>query len=93
MEICKMLTISTIHISRETSNMLDEDLLPVTEFKKGNYGWFIFCPENLIVFYNNGKDIPDDLWKCMLFACEKSCSWLCLDCDGNEVAELPVYIW
>ena len=56
MEITKMLTLSTVHISKETATLLTEYCAYKTElslsvYKKSwrgfNYGWFIYIQKNL----------------------------------------------
>ena len=82
MDIEKMLTISTAHVSHETEEKLDKesysDEMQLSVYKKEDYGWFIFIPDTI-----DDKNIPDELKKCIELAKRNDCSWLCLDCDGN----------
>lgn len=93
MEIDKMLTLSTGHITEESAILLDRladgitDNGPIT-YKKKDYGWFVHIYDILEEF-----DIPEDLKKVIEFARRHNCSWLCLDCNGNRVDFLPVYDW
>ena len=91
-EICKMLTISTCHITEKTSFLLDKnaDNVPPV-YKKGNYGWFVYVGD---IDY----EIPEDLKKCCELAINNGCDWLCLDCDGPvvdvlETFELETFEW
>ena len=97
MDIERILTISTAHISSTTSELLsiepETDTMGINVYCKADYGWFIYVPNNLIEHYNGGYDIPEDLWSCMLFAYEKDCNWLGLDCDGDVVKDLKTYDW
>lgn len=68
-------------------------MLPLSIYDKEEFGWWIYVPQNMIEFYKGGEDIPEDLWSCMLLAWENNCTWLCLDCDGQEVDELEMYEW
>ena len=82
LEIDRMLTISTAHISPSTRKHLDDP------------EW---CADDLCgaVVYpvNNDLDgtMPADLQACINFAKTNNCSVLCLDRDGYEVSDLPVY--
>lgn len=90
MEISKMLTISTAHITKETAEWLDEkDILIV--YKKSDYGWFILVSDWDDVVET--EEIPEDLRKILRFADDLDCRWLCLDCDGDILSYLDVYNW
>ena len=90
MEISKMLTISTAHISEETARLLDiepdNDNMQLTVYNKADFGWFVYVSE-----YFEDCDIPDDLRKCLELAKENNCTWLCLDCDAEIVDGLDFY--
>lgn len=101
MEITKMLTISTAHISRGTANFLHEvcknsdlsKLIVYDESLKYNdcteeYGWFIYCNVDL-----PDLDVPEDLLKAMCFTRDNNCDWLCLDRDAKSVDGLDKYEW
>ena len=92
LEISRMLTISICHITKETAERLtfgepyNRDLPPY--FPKAEYGWFIFTGSEY-----EFPEAPADLKSCMNKAWEQKCDWLCLDCDGLEVDDLPTYDW
>lgn len=92
MEIDKMLTISTGHITEKTVCKLDIEaevnVMYLCVYKKADFGWFVYVPEDL---EDISYDIPNDLMECLLFAKENDCAWLCLDCDGEEIEELKTY--
>lgn len=92
MEISKMLTISTAHISPETAQFLDKETIEgktsLVVYNKGEYGWFIFIAPDF-----EAECIPEDLQNCMCFAEGNGCEWLCLDRDGEIIAELKEYTW
>jgi len=95
MEIDKMLTVSTAHISIETNNWLIRECNPssatdITAYMKDDVGFFVYVPDLSQFIVQN---IPEDLVKCMKLAYENGCSWLCLDCDGSEVEGLEVFNW
>ena len=87
MEISKMLTISTAHISEETANHLKRNglFVPCYEFE---YGFFVFVQEGI-----EDANLPQDLKNCLILAKEHGCSWLQLDCDGDYVEGLEKYDW
>lgn len=91
MEIDRMLTISTAHISPKTRALLDEPqdievLDKAVVYKKGEYGWFIYPTEHA-----GTHPLPADLQACIDFTKAHGCSVLCLDRDGYEIPDLPVY--
>jgi len=92
MEITKMLTISTAHITKETADLLniepDNDNMQLSVYNKADFGWFIYVNIDL-----DNRNIPDDLRRCLDLAKDNDCNWLCLDCDGEVVDGLDVYEW
>lgn len=81
-----MLVLSTAHITQETCNTF----LPTYSgpaWEKGEYGWFIYVPEDL------DETLPVDLAACMALARTKSAFWIMLDRDEPEVDGLPVFDW
>lgn len=97
MEITRCLTISTGHITAQTMQQLEKEpemnQIQLSVYRKGDFGYWIYCPQNMLTTLNNGKYIPEDLWKCMCLANTNDCEWLCLDSDGQEIADLPLYEW
>lgn len=93
LEISKMLTLSTSHIKKETSNDLDHgNGVDIVYFKKDDYGYFIYVGEEVqsIVDYT---ETYDDLRMIMLFAYSVGCTWICLDCDAETIDALKTYEW
>lgn len=92
-EITKMLTISTEHITPETAEKLnkepDANNMSLCVYEKAEFGWFIHIPEDM----DDCEQVPDDLRRCIEFADEQGCEWLCIDCDGETVDELPLHEW
>lgn len=90
MEIVKMLTISTAHIKQETAELFNDCDIPfdIGIYDKKSYGWFLFDWD-----LSQAIDIPLDLLACFRLAEEHGCTWLCLDCDGEIVKDLPTYEW
>lgn len=85
-EVHRMLTISTGHISKETAGLLDIAEMEIAAYRKGDYGWFVTC-------WDLDDTLPDDLRTCTEYAEKNGCDWLCFDCDGPVVDDLPVYHW
>lgn len=88
MEICKMLTLSTLHVSPETMLFLEEAVESgeVACYEKEGYGFWIFCGIDCI-----GSHIPGDLIFLMDLAREHHCLWLQLDADGPIEETIPIY--
>ena len=97
MDITKCLTISTAHITQDTAakleNLQDKDAMGLSAYAKSEFGFWVYCGENMLADFNGGENIPKDLWECMLLAHENDCRWLCLDCDGEEIEALKTYEW
>ena len=95
LEITKMLTLSTAHITNETSVKLNEDSFgdvefPISVYIKQNYGWFIYLLEDDEKEYDM---LPQDLANIAKFALANECEMICLDCDGAIIEQLKVYEW
>ena len=92
MEISKMLTISTGHVSKETAELLDYDNINgIVVYQKDEYGWFILASS--YNDYDLEEDLPKDLVVVLEFALSHGCEWLCLDCDGEVLDDLEVFDW
>lgn len=91
--ITKCMEISTNHITEDTANKLrDIDTrgnIALSIYDKEEFGWWIFIDYRM----KRNDSIPDDLWRCIQYAQENGCNWLCLDCDAEVVDELPSYDW
>lgn len=93
-EVRRFLVLSTCHVSERTAKRLDDT--PTAEWPclggpYGEYGWFLYAhDENSGV----GKDrIPDDLFAVMVWVRRQGCDYLLLDCDGDEIEDLPRHDW
>lgn len=95
LDITRCLTISLHHISDETYELLKTE--PTTNkfglsvYRKADFGFWVYVPDELEEYFDGGKNIPEDLWNCMLLAEEHFCNWLCLDDMGPEVEGLTLY--
>lgn len=95
MTIEKVLTISTAHISTETDERLcngDMNEAGLAVYEKGDCGFWIHIDPVIEVFWYK-DEIPEDLMRCIKLAQKNGCSWLCLDCDGDKVPDMPTYEW
>ena len=97
MEITKMLTLSTIHITKETAEKLNYELnnnvMYLVVYAKEDCGWYVYIPEELTLYPEDYEDVPDDLMKLLLFARDMDCGILCLDCDGEVLDYLEKFYW
>ena len=95
MEISKMITMSTGHISEETSKILRDinNTLPISVYDKTGFGWFIYLPIDKTEDARILKELPKDLAMIFMFARHHMFDVICLDCDGNDIDELPIYDW
>ena len=95
MEVSKMITLSTAHITEETSKMLENpnNKLPLSIYNKGQFGWFIYVPTETKDDSETLKELPKDLAILYMFARYNEFEVICLDCDGDTVDKLPIYDW
>lgn len=94
MEISKMITMSTAHISEETSKILsDINDLPLSIYDKFGFGWFIYLPTDKTEDAKILKKLPKDLAMIFMFARHHFIDIVCLDCDGSTIDDLPNYEW
>ena len=97
MQIERMITISTAHISEETEQLLIENAennhFGISVYSKDVYGFWIYVPNKLNNVIDNNEKLPDDLWNCIMLAINNGCTWLCLDRDGEIVDGLETFDW
>lgn len=92
LEIDKIVTVSTGHVSKETAAMLEAGTVSTATFAKGEYGWFVYAgsyDENL----PNGDTMPAELGALINLAGRNGCVWLVLDCDGPILEGFPTFDW
>ena len=98
LEISKMLTISTAHISKETADFLKwhsegfcQTVTPgPVVYDKDGYGFFIPIT-NIREDTDAYEKWPEDFKRVTALGEEAGCDWLCLDCDGPVLKDLAVY--
>ncbi|MCM3716287.1 hypothetical protein M3202_19775 [Alkalihalobacillus oceani] len=89
MEISKMLTLSTIHLSLESLKLLNLGETDMISYEKEGYGWFIYLGDEY--FHNIIEELPQDIKRLAEVARENDCLWICLDGDGPVMDNLDVY--
>lgn len=97
MELSKMVTMSTSHITEETnrylSNKDNERYFGFVIYEKENYGYFMYLPTDREEDEEYLKELPEDLAGIFTFARNNNIDVVCLDCDGEVLEELPTYEW
>lgn len=103
LEIGRMLTLSTGHISKKTADLLNEVAEAYTElslpvvYTKGEYGYMVHINEEHSGEWTEDKeliaDTPSDLYECMRLAIANDCDWLVFDRDAGIVKGLQVFDW
>lgn len=89
MELSKMLTLSTVHMSKRTADNLDN----LISNYKNEYGWIIPVDDDKEYLLEFLEQAPKDLCNIMLFALDNKCNWIHLDSDGEMISGLPTYKW
>ena len=89
-----MLTLSTVHITCATAELLDAEAIRnkmpgLVVYRKEDYGWFVYFPA---LEEEDRAHIPADLLDCIDLAVANHCEVLCLDGDG-PICDLPEYDW
>lgn len=84
-EISKIISISTAHITEQTADLLIKGELEPVVYPKDGCGWFIFV--------NPDDKVPDDLCTLMEFARRHNCAWIDMDSTGAVIPFLPTYEW
>ena len=92
LEISKIITLSTAHISPSTMDKLDANSSSVPPcFKKDKFGYFMLSNEDVLNDYADNEYFPKDLKQCVEFARLHDCDWIMFDGEADEVEELDVY--
>ena len=91
LEIERILVLSTAHITKETSELLEKEAhsdLANYVVHGYEYGWFVLVYKLQEVT----RKIPD-LGLCLKLAKDNQCKWVRLDRDGPIIDNLPQYSW
>lgn len=94
MEISKMLTISTGHVKESTLDLLEKEPVAnnfpdIAVYEKSEYGFILYLTGEELE--DRLDQLPSDLALVVGFALDAGCKVLCLDCDGDQLEELPFY--
>ncbi len=102
LEIVKLVTLSTGHVSQTTANMLPQNAVHLEgtrtlhdwwpEFARDE-GWMFWVPADDVVFEAGYAKAPKDLRDVLLYVRNSGCEWLLLDCDGPVCDALFHYDW
>lgn len=86
-QIDRMMTVSTAHLSAKTRRVLEFSPIEQLPFAGGptDCGWFAYCWDE------NDDGTPDDIFAAMTFARSHGCEFIRFDRDGPVVDGLPVY--
>lgn len=87
LEIDTMLVLSTSHLSRETTNLVESETADTLTWGPSftrDQGW---------IWHANQSVPPADLDACLKLAHDAGCVWVMFDCDGPVVEGLAVYEW
>lgn len=99
-EISHMITVSMSHITEQTKDEMMCDginnklMVPIYAKTVPNdndpgFGFYVYLNNQCL----REGDFPEDLVNVIDFALRNGCDILCLDCDGPEIEELPIYEW
>ena len=96
MEISKMLTLSTSHVTEATLTKLEAEATDnnypcLSVYKKEDFGYIIYIDKHAYNRDHAGDYLPGDLRTVVAFTIETECNILCLDCDGEELVCIPHY--
>lgn len=100
LEINKLLTLSTAHLTHSTQKELAEMCEPCDEYiyhqfgvyAKDDFGWFIYPAGDKFKFTDDQlSGLPDDLIACFALARDLDVDILCFDCDAEKVEYLQSY--
>lgn len=101
--IKKIITISALHVSENTFNLLGKEIGDETTennltdfieiYKASEWGYILNFTEadNIPDILSHKDQIPEDLQKVLQFASENDCDMLQLDIDGEIIGDLPIY--
>lgn len=103
MEITRMLTLSTAHVTEEVCNALHHASrphhsrgttnIPFVVYEKSEYGYFIYITKDIMEDTFALEKCPSVLLDVAKFAFEQGCELLCLDRDCPPLTELKTYEW
>lgn len=88
-ETTPVLTLSMLHIEKETNDWLCERGLGYfPHVAIYEFGYFVYVPTGDLP-----DDLPGDLATVLAFANAKGYRWIRLERDGSEIDDLPTFAW
>jgi hypothetical protein len=87
LEICRMLTLSTAHITEITDRYISQNL--IASFAS-EFGYIIYTSGESL---NYAQGYPEELKALLQFARDNGCDYLNLDRDGPVIPQFPAYKW
>ena len=91
MDIQKLLTLSTAHITQQEMQRISDDEAQSFVVYPNDYGAFILV-EDTGLSCPSEPDMPR-LSALAAYARAKGCAWIKLDCDADTIEALPTYDW
>lgn len=86
-DVSYVIALSTLHLTKETKDKLDNDTLEeVVFYEKNGYGWFVYAGSPVTTA------TPEDLRECMEYATAKGIDWIMFDADALTNRNLPIYL-
>ncbi|MBD7970327.1 DUF5983 family protein [Paenibacillus gallinarum] len=86
-----MVTISTAHITEEVNSiLLDDEIQGLIQYKKGDYGYFIYVPTEE---KDETLEFPECIQSILNYAHQHDATWIMLDRDAAITPELQTYEW
>lgn len=87
MEIHRMLALSTAHLSQATLEKGTDAFQLVTAFEKGEYGWFVYVPEQQLL-EELVEGLTEDVANCIRYAAAQDMQWIMFDRDVDVIDQL-----
>ena len=102
LEIVKLVTLSTSHVSQATSLLMPKDSSTlITTIKQPDWwpefvrdeGWLFWVPQDEVIFEAAFAEAPKDLRDVLMYIRNSGCEWCLFDCDGPLCDALYQYDW
>ena len=87
LEIHKMLTISTGHITEHDAKILEKG-----SWISDEYCFILGTSEELVSHYEE-NGLSGSFLNCLKFARDNDCNYIRFDADGDEIEGLKIYEW
>lgn len=87
-EIHSLLVVSTAHITLDEARMLD-----ACGYARGEYGWFFLVGARGFHVLAEIECFSEGLKSLVRTARRLGCQYVMLDCDADELDDVPTYEW